>query len=221
LRREYKLGNDIVDFSSQEAQEKHLDTRFLARVFVAEEIEAILSAKNQSSFLWALWSAKEAAFKACQKKNSHLIFSPKMFQVKMTGSSGTLYYEEQRLDLQWSWPSPYVVHCCAILTPEPQVFTRWNEIYQLIGKIKTDPNIPITYGQQSIAVRQELVYFLKTKFEIEGDLSVRRPEIKINGQRKKGPPMLFDGEMHCADYDISLSHDHEWVAAVVRDSARG
>lgn len=224
MRRDHKLGNDIVDFSHREVLEKYQDTRFLARVFCDKEIETILNAENKAQFLWALWSAKEAAFKACQKQNTNIIFRPKDFEVVTSEmenipSLGTLYYQQKKCDLQWLHPSPYVVHCCAVLMAENETFTAWNEIHPLIKKINTHPNIPITYKQQSDAVREELIHFLKTKLKMEGNLSVQRPEIKINGQSKKGPPLLFDGEKPCVDYDISLSHDQEWLAAVVRGSA--
>lgn len=222
------LGNDIVDFSDEALQEKHKDLRFLDRVFTEEEKAAILMAENGSKLLWTLWSAKEAAFKACQKRNPHIIFSPKNFIHLTPLGRGEVFYrplpnplpegergqEKMRLDLRWSWPSRYVVHCCAVLSENNHIFTRWNEIHTLIKKIPDKKNSPPSYAQQSKAVREALIHFLQTQFQMSENLNVFRPNILINGIQKKGPPILRDGETLLSHYDLSLSHDNAWIAVV-------
>jgi phosphopantetheinyl transferase (holo-ACP synthase) len=218
------LGNDIVDFSDPALQEKHKDTRFLDRVFTEEEKTAILKAENGSKLLWTLWSAKEAAFKACQKHNPHIIFSPKNFIHFPLQERGEVFYrpllegervqEKMRLDLRWSWPSRYVVHCCAVLNENNSVFTRWNEVHTLIKRISGEKNSPPNYAQQSKAAREALIHFLQTKFQMSENLYISRPEILINGVVRKGPPILIEEETRLSHCEISLSHDNEWIAAV-------
>jgi len=58
------VGNDVVDLKDPENQGKSGDDRFLARVFTAEERELIARAAVPETLLWALWAAKEAAYKA-------------------------------------------------------------------------------------------------------------------------------------------------------------
>lgn len=218
----HKIGNDIVDFSQDETKNKYKDSRFLARVFSEEEITAILAAENKAHFLWALWSAKEAAYKACKKQNAKCFFSPKAFRVASESLAalascgdflvGVLNYQQQRLDLQWTSPSDAVIHCCAILSENNLIFTRWDEIHQLIKKIGVYAGNPPTQAQQSKILREEFTDFLEDR-KIGKNLKIIRFETNINGRLRKGPPLLFEDDIPRTDCDISLSHDHEWIAA--------
>jgi phosphopantetheinyl transferase (holo-ACP synthase) len=58
------VGNDIVDLKEPENLGKSGDDRFLGRVFTAEEQGLIAGAAAPDTLLWALWAAKEAAYKA-------------------------------------------------------------------------------------------------------------------------------------------------------------
>jgi phosphopantetheinyl transferase (holo-ACP synthase) len=58
------VGNDIVDLKEPENLGKSGDDRFLGRVFTVEERGLIARAAAPDTLLWALWAAKEAAFKA-------------------------------------------------------------------------------------------------------------------------------------------------------------
>ncbi len=223
----YKLGNDIVDFSPNETKNKYENTRFLKRVFNENEIKAILSAHHKDRLLWTLWSAKEAAFKACKKQDINLIFSPKSFRVSdeslekllhknsLRILTGMLQHDEKRLSLQWQFPSEQCVHCCAVLMENNQLFTHWNKIHQSIKKIELNANISQIHSQQSNAVREELIALFSRNFGKCENLHVLRPEKLINGIRRKGPPVLFEANRPLLDYEISLSHDEEWVAAVI------
>ncbi|MGE0159534.1 MAG: 4'-phosphopantetheinyl transferase superfamily protein [Gemmatimonadales bacterium] len=61
------IGNDVVDLANPRTVGRALDTRFVARVFDAEEREAIEAEGGSDLELWSRWAAKEAAFKAISK----------------------------------------------------------------------------------------------------------------------------------------------------------
>ena len=58
------VGNDVVDLKESDNRGKSGDDRFLGRVFTVEERELIAQAAAPDTLLWALWAAKEAAYKA-------------------------------------------------------------------------------------------------------------------------------------------------------------
>lgn len=210
-----RIGNDIVDFSHEEELNKHENQRFLARAFTQEEIQMISSAENKAQTLWMLWSAKEAAFKACQKQDTKIIFSPKQFQVKTislkTNFTGILQYHDTRLELTWTLPSTNVIHCCAILRNG----SYGSKVHELIKKI----NLPnATYTDLSKSVREEFIHFLQAEIKIGNPLNIVRPEIGIDDRLKKGPPILRNGTHTVNNCDISLSHDKEWIAGVLLET---
>lgn len=61
------IGNDIVDLKLARNENKSGNTRYLEKVFSAEEIDKILSSKDPETILWRLWSMKETAYKAHQR----------------------------------------------------------------------------------------------------------------------------------------------------------
>lgn len=61
------VGNDVVDLKEPDNQAKSGDDRFLGRVFTVEERGLIARAAAPDTLLWALWAAKEAAYKAVSR----------------------------------------------------------------------------------------------------------------------------------------------------------
>jgi len=100
------LGNDVVDLADPETRDLH--PRFDERVFAPRE-RALLSACSSPHVLrWALWAAKESAYKALRRLDPHLVFSPKRFAVELPGSFpegrgrviGQVAHGEQVLDVE-------------------------------------------------------------------------------------------------------------------------
>ena len=76
------LGNDVVDLADPEALEAALHPRFDGRVFAAGERARLAAAgAGRSALRWALWAAKEAAFKAARQQDPGLPFHPRAFVV--------------------------------------------------------------------------------------------------------------------------------------------
>jgi phosphopantetheinyl transferase (holo-ACP synthase) len=76
------LGNDIVDLADPEACESALHPRFDARVFAAPERVLLAGAADRGALRWALWAAKEAAYKAARQLDPALHFHPRAFVVQ-------------------------------------------------------------------------------------------------------------------------------------------
>jgi len=76
----YPLGNDIVDWQKAKSHEHKLTHRYLDKIFVDREIQYIQTKASPILAFWHLWSVKESAYKAWQRKQkSKPVFNPKSF----------------------------------------------------------------------------------------------------------------------------------------------
>jgi hypothetical protein len=75
------LGNDVVDLEASENRGKSGDRRFLDRVFSAREQRLIGTAELPDVLLWALWAAKEAAYKAVSRNDPTVCSIPRRYPV--------------------------------------------------------------------------------------------------------------------------------------------
>jgi phosphopantetheine--protein transferase-like protein len=85
------VGNDIVDLAAPGNLGKSGDGRFCRRVFTAEERALIAGAARPDALLWALWAAKEAAYKAVSRGDPAVCSIPRQYRAVLeTGNaSGT------------------------------------------------------------------------------------------------------------------------------------
>jgi len=103
------VGNDIVDLADPETRQQGLHPRFDERVFGAAE-RALLdaaAADPRHVLRWALWAAKESAYKAAKRCAPELVFSPKRFAVELAAlpapgrvAVGRVVHRGQALDLE-------------------------------------------------------------------------------------------------------------------------
>ena len=77
------VGNDVVDLKHPENQGKSKNGRFLNRVFTAEERALISGAARPETLLWALWAAKEAAFKVVSRDEPAAGSTPKRYPIAL------------------------------------------------------------------------------------------------------------------------------------------
>lgn len=241
-----RLGNDIVDFSVLEAQYKYLDKRFLARVFCPSEIKSIHGAQNKNQFLWAVWAAKEAAYKACQKNNIDLVFSPVKFtlseesleilasandKAKSPGSViyGVICHADLQLCLRWDFPGEYCVHCCAVLSGCNITADFWKEVHYRAKKV-FGSNSVVSYTDRSFQVRKLLIALLTetnsehalTAESSTNPFEISRPLVATkSGVMRQSFPILSSDKKKLDNYEISLSHDFHWVAAAYLGAIAG
>jgi len=79
------VGNDIVDLRQTDNQGKSRDDRFVGRVFTTEERDRIAGASCPDKILWALWAAKEAAYKAVSRNAPSIRSTPRRYSVVFDG----------------------------------------------------------------------------------------------------------------------------------------
>jgi len=78
------VGNDIVDLADPETRHQGLHPRFDERVFRPGERALLGRSDSRHLMRWALWAAKESAYKAEKRLDPELVFSPKRFAVELS-----------------------------------------------------------------------------------------------------------------------------------------
>lgn len=224
-----KLGNDLVDLSSPRIKLKHLNARFLQRVFTKEEQASILANNdNNSTILWAIWAAKEAAYKACKKLLPDLIFSHNKFAVELNTLAnlktknfdnnniyGFLLYKNLLINLNWQYNTNFV-HCTAIILNNNSCFNNWEKInYNIFENIENTPTVdemkPYFTERELATIFSETS--LKTRFFAKKLLKTHGLNANIEILRYHNqPPMLYLGNQQLTNYELSFSHDGNFIA---------
>jgi phosphopantetheinyl transferase (holo-ACP synthase) len=84
----FALGNDVVDLADAEARLEGLHPRFEQRAFTAAERAALADSPHRQRLHWALWAAKESAYKALKQLDPSLAFSPRELEVTLGPETG-------------------------------------------------------------------------------------------------------------------------------------
>ena len=77
------LGNDVVDLADPETRLADLHPRWVERVFTPRERAALEASPSRHRLHWALWAAKESAYKARKRLDPQAVFSPRAFEVEL------------------------------------------------------------------------------------------------------------------------------------------
>ena len=210
------LGNDVVDFHIDE--QKYNNPRFVNRILTRQEQHHLKQSANPNRFLWSLWAAKEAGYKARQRHHQQLTFSPMAFalsddtlqQILMANHEddihGDMFFEKTHIEVKFSWLKPEVVHCLALIEANNGQWSRIDSQVACVADLKT-------YQQQSEAARNLAAQLLQCH-GINADIV--RPKLILAGYQKPGPPVLIDCNSGQPLPDIiSLSHDHDYVAVAL------
>jgi phosphopantetheinyl transferase (holo-ACP synthase) len=83
------VGNDVVDLDDPETRLDGLHPRWSERVFSDAEREALHASRSRHRLHWALWAAKESAFKARKRLDPSAVFSPRLFEVELSDLPAT------------------------------------------------------------------------------------------------------------------------------------
>ena len=118
------IGNDIIDLNI--AREKNpLRPRFLNKVFTPHEQEYIIKDSNPAKKAWLLWTMKESAYKAHQRKfglarnfNPHSLQCI-IFSQTLASASGEVRINGNNYRITGDI-NPNYIHTCAIALPEKQ-----------------------------------------------------------------------------------------------------
>lgn len=210
------LGNDIVDYSIDE--QKYQNPRFINRILNDKEQAYLNQSPDPNRFLWSLWAAKEAGYKALQRNDYSLIFSPLTLELAESSLQqllshdvkdalwGEVHFEKQIIELKFNWPKPSVVHCLACCKT---ITDPWTHID---SRVSYSANLN-SYQQQSQAVRI-LAKKLLQRHNINAE--ILRPNLTMGGYDKPGPPILIHNVTgEALPHIISLSHDNGYLATAV------
>lgn len=89
------IGNDIVDLKKAKTDSNIFRPRYLEKVLSQSEQNLVLSSPNPEEEFWRLWTMKESAHKAFQRKfNFKSVFNPFAFHCELMGSKkGVVYFD--------------------------------------------------------------------------------------------------------------------------------
>jgi len=210
------VGNDIVDLKEPRNLGKSRDTRFLDRVFTAEERRLIRSATRPDAVLWAFWAGKEAAFKAVSKDHPAISSRPGRYEVKMddeqTGErigapgfatrelAGRVDTPAGAIPIRVTFRDDYV-HCIAGRNGPASEADHWL-VAMMDPLTAASPDGPSRYVRTS--ARRAIAACLGI---IPEKISIHR-FAALDGL---GPPIVFL-KGRPAGIDISLSHDGRFAA---------
>jgi len=224
------IGNDIVDLAEPGVAGKEQDRRFMDRVFTPEERARILASATPTIALWKTWAAKEAAYKIACKLRERVVFAHRAFEVE-PGIPNTLGHWAQvrfdGLDIRVSWETARdYIHCVGQLVRRddvrtPVAISRGPRRVlagilhhdQLLGGVLTRAEQASVHSGASERARL-LARRLMDRWDLQGAEIVRL-------WRAWGwsPPLVSHGGQPVAGFDVSLSHDGRFVAAVLAGPA--
>ncbi len=211
------LGNDVVDLKDGDNAHSAANPRFAARVLTAAELQAPGDSPG-SRWLWACWSAKEAAYKALSRHDAALPFVHREFHVtadalsraqlldEVAGTaSGVVHHGQHHLPVTWQWTADWV-HC---------VVGAAHSTHRVrLLPDACDSPLGAQTSTASTAVRA-LAQLLLDNAGVHDVRIERRRILKGRAKGRLGPPCLTRGGAPVQDCTISLSHDGRFVAAAV------
>jgi hypothetical protein len=204
------VGNDVVDLAESENIGKSGDQRFCKRVFNSSELSLIADSARPDPILWAIWAAKEAAYKAISRSNPDVCSIPKKYPVIIERST----IPEGAAPLQGKVVTPLgelpvlifmgaeMIHVIAAETAEA--------LQRIIFRVdQIDPNNTDPSRFVKKALLRQISCYISCSV---GELSI------VKEKRRPWPPcIIFRGRR--LSVETSLSHDGRFVAFAFDPSA--
>jgi len=187
------IGNDIVDLADPETRHQGLHRRFDERVFRPEERALLGGGESGHVMRWALWAAKESAYKAEKRLDPDVVFSPKQFAVELSAlpggrgvAGGQVEHRGHVLDLQVHVDGTSL-HAVATSTRAARARLLWS-----VDRAVSDP---------SATVRRLAATGIASALDLDpSDIQIAgRPPVALH----RGRPLLTD---------LSLSHHGRFMA---------
>jgi phosphopantetheinyl transferase (holo-ACP synthase) len=205
-----------VDLKESRNLGKSGDTRFLNRVFNDSERCLIGTATRPDAILWALWAAKEAAFKAVSKVHPAVSFQPRRYEVRMDDETtwgrvgdpgretleltGRVETPAGTIPIRVTLRDDYVL--CIAGRNGPASEADHCQVETMDPLTAASPDGPSRYVRTS--ARQAIAACLGI---IPEEISIHR----FPAPGGLGPPVVFI-QGRPAGIDISLSHDGRFAA---------
>lgn len=210
------VGNDIVDLEAPEARHKSRDGRFMKKVLTDAEKWAVDSSDRPDAMLWAMWAAKESAYKAIAKSVPGASSAPLKYRVAMpekdANTSGC------RMDGQVATPHGHVaitvlfyegfLHCIGIHghSPDTGAITFGYDKIDFSGR----PELSVSRRESDCVRALALSDIARITGRAVGDMAVENPG---DAKGPRPPVLYYNGRRD--ELDISLSHDGRFVGYAV------
>ena len=204
------IGNDIVDLKLPEAVGKSKDLRFINKVLNTHEQHAVYYSDFPDAMLWALWAAKESAYKAVSKSDPAVGSAPGHYPVQLDSITtshdafGVVVTPKGPVMVKIEFGAEYV-HCLGLFGPKdilPSI------VYDAGPICKRDINGKSISEIESAAVRYLAIKGIASYLKMaEKDISIFRH--KKNNKRM---PPAVSAKGYSKPMDISLSHDGRFAA---------
>jgi hypothetical protein len=170
-------------------------------VFTASERDAIARSPQPNHLRWTLWAAKESAYKAARKLGSHVVFSPRRFEVDaLAGDEGTVSHDGARWRVR---------------------LQRGDDAVHVIAMVEKPGAEEPLAGLARVASADEDLSAAVRRFavrEIAARLAIDSTRIAIV-RRGRIPVLTLDAEPTA--HELSLSHHGSVVAFAALLAARG
>ena len=203
------VGNDVVDLAAPGNPGKSGDSRFCGRVFTAEERVLIVGAPRPDALLWALWAAKEAAYKAVSRLDPSVCSIPRKYRVEINGDSA-LFISQSIINRALS---PFITG--RVITPRGELALRIFLTSEWVHALAAESDaaldrfyrrVEVSDGDPSAFVRESLIR------EIARLLDCGAGEFRVADDPgcPAAPGVFFRG---CPlTTAVSLSHDGRFAA---------
>jgi phosphopantetheinyl transferase (holo-ACP synthase) len=210
-----------MDLLNPHVRGKSQNTRFRKRIFLPEEERLLVADRQPDAMLWALWTGKEAAYKAIQKDQLEIAAIPQLYNVQFDRTAihtettepaiallpgqrrlrGTVATPRGDIYLETLITSNYVHSIATSFSPASDTKIVWQ-----VERMPCDNPSP---AYESFYVRAAAQGHLARYLPGSSpqDIEIRRTQ----GLRGLGPPVVYVRGQVTA-IDISLSHEGAYAA---------
>jgi len=195
-----------VDLQEPGNRGKSRDARFLKRILTPAECLKVILSRQADRTLWALWAAKESAFKVIKKRDPGVSARPRQYRVLFFSApgntderkesalvSGVVTTPRGSVQIRLQFTAGYV-HCIGTDAP-------WSAMDAIRWQVNEIP----AGSDESQQVREEAKRHLACHFREAPE------EIHIRAAGATGAPAVYLGDRRTS-IDISMSHDGRFTA---------
>ena len=176
------VGNDIVDLAEARQFCNWQRPRYLSKVFTKKEEDRIQNSVDPEQTVWAIWSAKEAAYKLYIQKHQGRFFNPEAFQYSTENSVSKVHYKDFKCFVKTTATSEFIL----------------SEARQHNFEMHTD-FVRLTSNEAKIQTKETTAALLRT---LSKTLNVPHTELNIQKSKDGVPLVRFGSE----SINVSLSH---------------
>ncbi|MCF8111267.1 MAG: 4'-phosphopantetheinyl transferase superfamily protein [Desulfobacteraceae bacterium] len=212
------VGNDIVDLLAGRTAGKSADPRFVERVLTELEKRGLKGAESGDTYLWALWAAKETAYKALAKVYPGIPSWPGKYEVipdgEISGESCGAVVQTPRDPVRVIlFISRDYIHCIGGVPGNVST----DMIIHGVEEVASCTGVRARARAESAAARGAAVRSIAACMALaEKDIDIRRHR----SDGRLGPPMVYIGGK-AAQIDLSLSHHGRFAAfAFIRNKEK-